>query len=236
MELSATERVVSFAKRLGLKADSAQIVKSYQDHLSKMTEKPKFIQPKKEQPTEEPAYTDSDFIPDANEEFHFDAEISPPQIFLSKMEKLLVQEVVQLPSLLNMDKMNEILDLVTNDEVKKYIGKIRKITMEVDDREYESVVLNVTNSPEYSIDLREVVTSAFYNYKPKDADTKTKQRILFDLKNKLHMEQLKNKKDEIKKLQLTCESEEEMTNLLIQLTEVEKNIQQLKNSKPEKIS
>ena len=130
--------------------------------------------------------------------------------------------------------MNEILDLVTNDEVKKYIGKIRKITMEIDDSEYESVLLNLTNSPEYSIDLREVVTSAFYNYKPKDADTKTKQRLLFDLKNKLHTEQLKNKKDEIKKLQLVCESEDEMISLLNQLTEVEKNIQNIKNAKPEK--
>lgn len=106
--------------------------------------------------------------------------------------------------------------------------------MEVDDREYESVVLNLTNTSEYSIDLREVVTSAFYNYRPKDADKKTKSRILFDLKNKLHTEQLKNKKEEIKKLQQTCDSEEEMTKLLNQLTEIEKTIQIIKNSKPEK--
>jgi hypothetical protein len=107
--------------------------------------------------------------------------------------------------------------------------------MEVDDREYESVVLNLTNTPEYSVDLREVVTSAFYNYKPKEADAKTKQRILHDLKVKLTMEQLKNKKEEIKKLQQACESQEEMTSLLNQLSEVEKNIQILKNSKPEKM-
>lgn len=234
MELSATERVVSFAKRLGLKADSAQIVKSYQDHLSKSFEKPKFIPAKKEQVVEESASHDSFLALESSDESSFHIETSPPPIFLSRMEKLLVQEVVQLPSLLSMDKMTEILDLVSNDEVKKYIGKIRKITMEVDDREYESVVLNLTNSPEYSIDLREVVTSAFYNYKPKDADNKMKQRLLFDLKIKLQMEQLKNKKDEIKKLQLTCESEEEMTRLLTMLTEVEKSIQLLKNSKPEK--
>ena len=234
-DLAATERVASLAKRLGLKAESSQIVKNYQDHLSKSSDKPKFIQPKKEViETEGPSYSDEDFIPNEPTETPFDTESSPPEIYLSKMEKLLVQELVQLPSLLNMDKMNEILDLVTNDEVKKYIGKIRKITMEVDDREYESVLLNLTNTPEYSIDLREVVTSAFYNYKHREADTKTKLRILFDLKNKLHMEQLKNKKEEIKKLQQVCESDEEMTGLLQQLIEIEKNIQILKNSKPEK--
>ena len=234
-DLSATERVVGLAKRLGLKAEPGQIIKNYEDHLSKSTEKPKFTQPKKEVIEDSgPVYRDEDFIPHEDNETPFDIEVSAPEIYLSKMEKLLVQELVQLPSLLNMDKMNEILDLVTNDEVKKYIGKIRRITMEVDDREYESVVLNLTNTSEYSIDLREVVTSAFYNYKPKDADKKTKSRILFDLKNKLHTEQLKNKKEEIKKLQQTCDSEDEMTGLLNQLTEIEKTIQIIKNTKPEK--
>ena len=234
-DLAATERVVGFAKRLGLKAEPSQIIKNYEDYLSKSAEKPKFAQAKKiVTDNVEPAYTDEDFVFQNNSEISFDPEVSSPETYLSKMEKLLVQELVQLPSLLNMDKMNEILDLVTNDEVKKYIGKIRKITMEVDDREYESVMLNLTNSPEYSVDLREAVTAAFYNYKHKDADTKTKSRILFDLKNKLHMEQLKNKKEEIKKLQQNCESDELMTSLLNQLNEVEKNIQTLKNSKPDR--
>ena len=237
-DLSATERVVALAKRLGLKAEPSQIIKNYEDHLSKLTEKPKFIQPKKVVSNDEgPTYNDEDFIPHEDHGDHespFDIEVSPPDLFLSKMERLLLQEVVQLPALLNMDKMNEILDLVTNDEVKKYIGKIRRITMEVDDREYESVVLNLTNTSEYSIDLREVVTSAFYNYKPKDADKKTKSRILFDLKNKLHTEQLKNKKEEIKKLQQACDSQEEMTALLNRLTEIEKTIQMIKNLKPER--
>ncbi|MBC7428286.1 MAG: DNA primase, partial [Bacteriovorax sp.] len=182
LDLAATERVVTLAKRLGFKNDASQIIKRYEDHLSKLNEKPRFAPAKKIVVAEEPSLGDEDFIPMSEEELAAGIEYSPSEIYLSKMEKMLVQELVQLPSLLNMDKMNEILDLVTNDEVKKYIGKIRKITMEIDDSEYESVLLNLTNSPEYSIDLREVVTSAFYNYKPKDADTKTKQRILFDVK------------------------------------------------------
>ncbi|MBC7714858.1 MAG: DNA primase [Rhizobacter sp.] len=234
-DLAATERVVRFAKRIGFSAEPALITKRYEDYLSKNTEKPKFAQAKKEVEVDENSYSDSDFIPESVDETPFDISEYSPEIYLTKMEKMFLQEVVQLPSLLNMDKMNEILDLVGNDEVKKYIGKIRKITMEIDDSEYESVLLNLTNSPEYSIDLREVVTSAFYNYKPKDADTKTKQRILFDLKIKLHTEQLKNKKDEIKKLQQSVESDIEMTNLLNQLLDVDKELQKLKNAKPEKV-
>jgi len=236
LDLAATERVVSFAKRLGLRGEAGQIIKNYEEHLEKNQKQTRFQNVPKFK--DEVLASDETTAGEAqvkkmDESFH--VENSPPQIFMSKMEKLLVQELVQLPSLLSLEKMNEILDLVTNDEVKKYVGKIRKITMEVDDNEYESVVLNLTNSPEYSIDLREVVTGAFYNYKPKEADSKTKQRILFDLKNKLHMEQLKTKKDEIKSKQLTCESDEEMTKLLAMLNEIEKNIQALKNTKPEKL-
>ena len=207
-------------------------MKNYQDHLNKITDKPKFFQAKKEVETQ---LLEEEMIANSTEEISFETPELSFETPLSKVEKLFVQEIVQLPSLLNEGKMHEILALVVNDEVKKYIGKIRKITMEVDDREYESVVLNLTNTPEYSADLREVVSSAFFNYKPKEADTKTKHRILHDLKTKLHLELLKSRKEEIKKLQVACVSEEEMISLLTQLSEVEKNIQILKNAKPDKI-
>ena len=234
-DLAATERVVNTAKRLGLKNDSTQIVKSYSDYLLKNKEKIKksIVQPTTLSSIHESfendlsEQTSAESIPE--QEFK-----SPPQISLTKMERLLLQEVVQLPALTNMDNMNEILDLVSHDEVKKYIGKIRKIIMEVDDSEYESVVLNFTNSPDYSIDLREAVTSAFYQYKHKEVDNKTKKKILFDLKIKIKTEQLKHQKEEIKSLQKNCETEDQMIGLLNQLTEIEKQIQSLKNLKPDR--
>jgi len=237
-DLAATERLVTFAKRLGLKSDATQIMNNYQDYLNKHADKAKLPSAKK--PIEESVEDHIDLnelagdMPNyafSSEENAFEMN-SSPEIYLTKMEKLLLQEVVQLPTLLYVEKMNEILDLLTNDEVKKYIGKIRKITMEVDDGEYESVVLNLTNSPEYSIDLREAVSSAFYNFKTREVDTKTKLKLIHDLKIKIQTEQLKLKKDEIKKLQQTCESEEMMTSLLNQLLEIEKNIQLLKKTKP----
>lgn len=236
-DLSATERIVTFAKRLGLKTDSAQIIKSYEEYLSKHAEKPKVgytneVKNDYSQVTESLEVLELEAINMANE-YEFTQDFVEHDN-LTKTEKLLVQELVQLPSLLNMDKLNEILALVSNDEVKSYIGKIRKIIMEVDDNEYESVVLNLTNNQDYSLDLREVVTSAFYNFKPREVDNKKKQRILFDLDIKLRTEQLKNKKEKIKNQQRICQTEEDMTNLLSQLLEVEKDIQKLKNTKPHK--
>ena len=151
-----------------------------------------------------------------------------PKIILSKTEKLLVQELVQLPALFSEEKTLELLDLVSSDEVKKYIGKVRKVILEIDEGEYSSVVSNLTSSQEYSPELREAVSSALFKYKVRELDTKTKSKILSDLKTKLQMELLKNKKDEIKKLQLVCESDEEMNKLLQSLSELEVNMQALK--------
>jgi hypothetical protein len=108
---------------------------------------------------------------------------------------------------------------------------VRKVILEIDESEYSSVISNLTSSPEYSLELREAVSSALFKYKVRELDSKTKIKILHDLKTKLQMELLKDKKDEIKKLQRACDSDEEMTKLLQSLSEIEVSLQALKKIK-----
>ncbi len=237
--LAATERVVGIAKRLGLKSEPAQIVKNYEEYLEKIEAKERNaarFQPKTK-------VVEPEFIPEMDDEsLHLsDLEISElnlqrdeyvaPKKILSKTEKLVVQELVQLPALFSGESTLELLDFITSDEVKKYIGKVKKIILEIDESEYSSVISNLTNTPEYSPELREAVSSALFKYKIKELDLKTKSKIIQDLKTKLQVELLKNKKDELKRLQQICESEVEMTSLLQNLSEVEKSLQALKKSK-----
>ena len=241
--LAATERVVGLAKRLGLKSEPAQIVKNYDEFLEKLDAKEKNaarFQPKPKLADRSPYDDGSDKNEEESDELS-SLEISEldlqsklvvaPVRAISKIEKLVVQELVQLPSLFSEEKTLELLDFVTSDEVKKYIGKVRKVILEIDESEYSSVISNLTSGPEYSTQLREAVGSALFKYKVRELDAKTKSKILHDLKTKLQMDLLKNKKEEIKKLQQSCESEEEMTKLLQSLSEVEKNLQALKKAK-----
>ena len=242
--LAAQERVMGLAKRLGLKAEPAQIVKTYEEYLEKIEAKEKTAArfQSKVKTVEAPPEFDQDYDDDQGYSQQINAlEISeleslskvvaPPRIILSKTEKLLVQELVQLPSLFSEEKTLELLDFVISDEVKKYIGKVKKVVLEIDEAEYSSVISNLTSSPEYSPELREAVSSALFKYKVRELDLKTKNKIFADLKTKLQMEQLKNKKDEIKKLQLVCQSDEEMNKLLQNLSELEVNLQALKKAK-----
>ena len=235
---------MGLAKRLGLKAEPAQIVKTYEEYLEKIEAKEKTAArfQSKVKTVEAPPEFDQDYDDDQGYSQQINAlEISeleslskvvaPPRIILSKTEKLLVQELVQLPSLFSEEKTLELLDFVISDEVKKYIGKVKKVVLEIDEAEYSSVISNLTSSPEYSPELREAVSSALFKYKVRELDLKTKNKIFADLKTKLQMEQLKNKKDEIKKLQLVCQSDEEMNKLLQNLSELEVNLQALKKAK-----
>jgi DNA primase len=237
--LAATERVVGIAKRLGLKSEPSQIVKNYEEYLEKLEAKEKNaarFQAKSKQ-------VEPEFVPEVDDE-HMplnELEISElnlqrsneilPKKTLNKTEKLVVQELVQLPALFSENAVLELLDFVASDEVKKYIGKIKKIILEIDESEYSAVILNLISNPEYSIELKEAVSSAIYKYKVRELDSKTKTKILSDLKTKLQMEQLKTKKEEIKQQQRVCVSDEEMTRLLQNLTEVEKELQALKKSR-----
>lgn len=238
--LSAIERLGAFAKRLGLKSESAQIVKSYEEFLAvieskernaaRFQPKPKVVEhhPHQEEGEEEIEGINQLEISELDLQ---SKEYTAPKRILSKTEKLVVQELVQLPVLFSEENSLELLDFVTSDEVKKYIGKVKKVLLEIDESEYSSVISNLTSGPEYSTELREAVSSALYKYKVRELDSKTKSKLIHDLKVKLQMELLKNKKEEILGLQQSCESESEMNKLLLSLSEVEKSLQSLKKAK-----
>lgn len=238
--LSAIERLGAFAKRLGLKSESAQIVKNYEEFLAvieskernaaRFQPKPKVVEPHPHQEEGEEEIEGINQLEISELDLQ-SKEYTAPKRILSKTEKLVVQELVQLPVLFSEENSLELLDFVTSDEVKKYIGKVKKVLLEIDESEYSSVISNLTSGPEYSTELREAVSSALYKYKVRELDSKTKSKLIHDLKVKLQMELLKNKKEEILGLQQSCESESEMNKLLLSLSEVEKSLQSLKKAK-----
>jgi len=128
--------------------------------------------------------------------------------------------------------LSELLDLVSSDEVKNYIGKVSKLSLEVDESEYASVVLNLIDNSEYSLDLQEAVADALFKYKPREIDNKTKNRLIHDLKIKIQSESLIAKKDDLINLQKKSETQNEINQLFGEISEIEKKLQELKRLKP----
>ena len=153
---------------------------------------------------------------------------------LTKIERLIVQELVQLPTVLSSVNLSELLDLVTSNEVQKYIGKVSRLILEIDESEYVSLVSKLTDSDEFSADLKEAAKGALYLYKPMELDKKNSARLLHDLKIKVQLETLKIQKEGLNQAQKKCNNDLEMQTILNQLTDIEKKIQILKKAKPEK--
>lgn len=154
-------------------------------------------------------------------------EVTPP---LTRAEKTLVQELVQHPECLIRPETSELLDFIESSEVKTYVLELKKLVLEVCDSEYQNVVNNYLASKEYSTDLVKTVGSALYRYQPSVLNEKVVGQLLGDLKRKLREDQLKTKRDNILRLQKEANSNEESLSLLQQLTNIDREINELRNT------
>ena len=220
LNLAGTERVVTMARRLGLKAEPAQIIKNYSEYF-KTPKKEEILLPVLKE-AEETSMQNENLVTMEN------------KTHLTKIERLIVQELVQLPTVLSSVNLSELLDLVTSNEVQKYIGKVSRLILEIDESEYVSLVSKLTDSDEFSADLKEAAKGALYLYKPMELDKKNSARLLHDLKIKVQLETLKIQKEGLNQAQKKCNNDLEMQTILNQLTDIEKKIQILKKAKPEK--
>ncbi len=232
--LAATERAILFAKRLGLTSSSEQIVKTYEEFLLKQKAKPsvkgKVLAEIKIQQNSESENLGIDFESKTEETF-FSREEKNVKAIQLKSEKLLLQELVQNPNAFSSPLVSEILAILPSDEVKKYITRLSRLVYEIDESEYVSMVSNLINSEEVPFEIRETISSALFQYKPRAVDEKNLSRLFFDVKMKVKTEVLIQEKEELKKFQESYQTEEEFNNFLTKLSKIEKELQLLKKQK-----
>jgi DNA primase len=218
--LSATERVILYAKRLGLQSDSASIVKSYEDHLEG-TRRPGPTKSASD-PVTSPGENELGVVEVTEEKVKIDRQ-------LTSVEGRLLQNLVQHPELLLRDEIAELLDFVGNDEVKGYILKLRELMYEIDETEYVSVVQSLLSDDHYTAELTAVVGGALYRYQETTLNEKVSLKMIEDIKKNLQVEQLKEEKKYLKELHGRAQTEDEANSVLSQLMQVDKKLVELKN-------
>ncbi|MCF8057758.1 MAG: DNA primase [Bacteriovoracaceae bacterium] len=219
--LSATERVILYAKRLGLQSDSASIVKSYEEFLEKQN-RPlgRANQQQESSPIVEMDFENQEI---SQEKVKIDRQ-------LTAVESRLLQNLVQHPELMLREEIAELLDFVGNDEVKGYILKLRELMYEIDETEYSSVVQSLMRDDFYSAELTAVVGGALYKYQEANLDEKVSLKMIEDIKKNLQVEQLKEEKKYLKGLHGRAQTDEEQKHILAQLMQVEIKLSELKSS------
>ena len=224
--LAATERVVTVAKTLGLKSDSATILQQYREYLSRQKEKA--------YPTHEKAkiVTSEEEIEIEEHKQHQErvtnVQESGP---LSKSEKVFIREIVCHPEFLTHPNRDEFLAYIGHNEVKRLFQWLVKIYFEIDEAEYVPIVQDELQAGGYSKEIKDIATDALFNYGNK-YNEKVVQRMLKDYKVMLRMDQLRNKRRALVERQKTSHTQNEVDHLMVEISNLDKEISNLKNTVP----
>lgn len=217
--LSATERAVSWAKKLGLQSDSSTIIRNYSEYI------------KGNNTASAPTPPVVDFEgppPGWEEENPFEGEVHEERVnierHITSVETRLLQNLVQHPELLLLDEIAELLDFVGNDEVKGYILKLSELMYEIDETEYPSIVNSLMSDEHYSAELIAIAGGALYKYRETSLNEKVAQKMIEDIKKKLQVEQLLEEKNFLKKRHLSAQTKDEQMDILSQLIAVDKKL------------
>ncbi|PIP91326.1 MAG: DNA primase [Bdellovibrionales bacterium CG12_big_fil_rev_8_21_14_0_65_38_15] len=214
MDLAATERLTNLARRIGLTSDSSQVVKTYEEFLASKGRATvvKIAEPKQVvEQTYEPMQT-----------------VIKPRIKLARVEQLLVQELILCPELLSRSDIGELLDFVRSNEVQTYVSRLSELVYEVDETEFARVVLEMTSSEEFSLELKEIAGAAIFKYRPHSPDSKILTKMMKDFKIRAKQEDVKEKREEVQRLQRQAVTHEDSERLLHELAALDRELHTLR--------
>lgn len=237
MDLRASERIIQKAMELGLRSAPESILAQYQEYLSKNPHQqaaPKSIELKNSDHSLE-QHDHQDLPSSLSESIHSQKLPSPPlkeEIPLTKAERWLILSWVRWPQHFSQDKQLELLDLVHNPEVKRYLGRLRQLAFEVDDNEFKALALDVARKEDFGPQIQDSVGSEIWETQSANkADPKILQRLGVDLKRKLKEEKIVVMRKELRAKQsaLPPEQEELKHQLMRQLAQLDGELAALKS-------
>lgn len=225
--LAASERVVNTAKTLGLRSDSATILQDYREFLSRQKERAYPI-------PEKPKILTAEMLIEIEEKKSEEEKIITLQDSgpLTKSEKVFLREIVCHPEFLTHPNRDEFLAYIGHNEVKRLFQWLINIYFEIDEAEYVPIVQDeVQRAGGYSKEVRDIVTDALFNYGNK-YNEKVVQRMLKDYKVMLKLDQLKIKRKDLVDRQKVSHTQNEVDHLLVEISKLDKEIHNLKNTVP----
>jgi len=250
-DLRATERLIKWAEKLGLKSSSEKIIADYEAYLKNNapkntpTSKPTIAaNPVSNHPPqgEFPPHLYADEAPPieeihpsalAMEEARIEDQLnSMPDAIgmpieedkISKVEETLILTLIEYPDCLEYDELSELLDFMGSDRVKDYILRLRELIFEIDIKEFKNFALNIAKD----FNLESLASKAIGKYTGMKLEKEKAKKMIVDLEKKLIKDQLRDKKAELRIKRDNIRTEEELTSLMVEIHKIEKKLYSLK--------
>ena len=221
--LWAQEKVLEFARKLGVNSSSEDILAEFKSSKNNTPQTNKVHKPA-HAPVMEVPHNDNQYI----EEQQIQAPLSEASTNLRKVDKNLLTTFLMNPEIVEAPQISEILDLIGHFEVKRIVQWLQSIYLEIDESDYTSF-LKEKMQEGIPKEVNEVIASVIFNFKTDQKLSKEIiDRLLNDYKRRLEMEKLLMQKDQLKKRRSTSHSNEESLEYLKQIQELEIKISSLK--------
>ena len=219
--LSATERVISLAKLLGLKSDSSSIIDQYKDFLSKQKEKTYA-------PLTKTKLYQEEVVSEEKEELqHLQSSGQIQEKAPSRLEISFLKQIISHPELISTVHSDECLATVGHSEVKRILAWLCDIYPEIDESEYVTIVQDEILGKGFGDDITNAVTSALFEMGAPYPEKVIKKTIQ-DFKLNLKRERLKDKRRDLVERQKTSQTQLEVDEVLNEIARVDKEILALK--------
>lgn len=227
--LEATERTVSTAKRLGLRSDEQSIVEEYKQSL-KAQDKPRVERPR---PTAQPTEINETELgeePQLQEQAMQEPLERTESGPLMVAERNLLKTLMTHPECTTQPQLHEILAYTAHPEVKELVLWLVKIYLEIDESEYITILGDEVFSGRYGQEIKGIASEALEQYKDAPLNEKVVERLLRDLKVRMRLDQLRQKRKEYTALQRQSQTEEEVNFYMQEIIRIDRDLQQLKSN------
>lgn len=238
--LLASEKLIEFGKKIQLKSDTQMLLKEFQDFVS-LKAKGKSLY--KTESKKNLLKLTADISP--SQEINKTIPTLPSQMTVSRTELDILKMSIEYPLILEHQIFSELLDFVTQTEVKTYLGKLHELhnAKKEEASSLQSKMLDLAREQNLSMSFQQLLSSLIWTANlsgtqsdislslPLKKEENLIQKYFFDIKKSFKEEYFKTQRKNLIELQRNCKDEEEMKKLLMQIQEVDKGLKNLKQVK-----
>lgn len=222
-ELSATERIIQFAKKIGLNSPEASLLEQFESFITGS------ISPSWQQPVANinTVVQKPTILPDISPAQTSLA--SPPEV-LDKSELYVLKQILKNPELVKLDNFTEVLEFVNNRQIKDLLLFLPKMIAEIEFSDFEQTIISFIDERGFAAEIKQLACEVFFQWSaPVQMDEAILKKQFLDLKKKLLIDSLIKEKTNLKINHKNLTSQDELQDLLKKVHLIDKKIFELKS-------
>jgi len=235
-KLLANERITLMAKRIGVRSEDTQIIEAYREFLKKgkKVDFPRTSIRSKIEVIDRPD-NENEQEAEVFEEVLTLEEKTVEFLPLGKIEKKLLQEIVQHPECLLLPKILELIDFLDNSHVKRYVSGLRNLVYEIDDSEFFAFAMDLADKEDFPLQIKENIGYGLASQSVRNKlGIAVAEKVVLDFIQEIKMEKLNREYNVQKTLLKDVILEKDAAPIQERIKEILKQINQIKKSQRSK--